>query len=123
MHEESLARALLRDVIALAASRPGMAVREVRVSVGEFSGVDAELFREAFARVSHGSPLEGAGLTVERVPLAAACPACGREFLVQRFRFVCPACGGRKVQVVRGEELRLVSVTVAEVAEVAEVSP
>lgn len=123
MHEESLARALLRDVLALAGSWPGQAVREVRVSVGEFSGVEAELFREAFVRVSRGSLVEGADLNVQRVPLEGRCRRCGREFIVQRFRFVCPACGGREVQVVRGEELLLESLTVSKAAEVTEGIP
>ena len=123
MHEESLARALIRDVLALAASWPGQAVREVRVSVGEFSGVEAALFREAFVRVSRGSPVEGAGLRVQSVPLEGRCHRCGREFVVQRFRFVCPACGGREVQVIRGEELLLESLTLSEASEATEGTP
>lgn len=115
MHELSLARALLRHVEELRIRHGGGGIRSARVSVGEFSGVDAELLRIAFGRSTVGTCLHGAELLVEQVPLEARCGDCGTEFAVSGFRFVCPDCGGRTTEVVRGEELMLESVTFEEV--------
>jgi hydrogenase nickel incorporation protein HypA/HybF len=115
MHELSLARALLRQIEELRASRSSGTVRSARISVGEFSGVDAELLQLAFGRSTQGTSLECAQLVVETVPLEAHCRDCRTQFPVLQFHFVCPGCGGRATEVVRGEELMLESVTFEEV--------
>jgi hydrogenase nickel incorporation protein HypA/HybF len=61
-----------------------------------------------------GTPMEGARLSIERVPLEARCAVCEHEFPVRTFRFVCPHCEARDVWIVRGEELMLETLTLAE---------
>jgi hydrogenase nickel incorporation protein HypA/HybF len=114
MHELSLARALLRQVEELRQSHRAAGVRTVRVSVGEFSGVEADLLDTAFCHLTEGTPLEGARLSIERVPLEARCTVCKHEFAVRGFRFFCPRCDARDVRIVGGEELMLESLTLAE---------
>jgi hydrogenase nickel incorporation protein HypA/HybF len=114
MHELSLARALLRQVEELRQSHRADGVRTVRVSVGEFSGVEADLLSSAFCELTEGTPMEGARLSIERVPLEARCAVCEHEFPVRTFRFVCPHCEARDVWIVRGEELMLETLTLAE---------
>ena len=114
MHELSLARALLRQVEELRQSHHAGRLRSVRVSVGEFSGVDADLLDAAFCQLANGTPLEGTQLSIERVPLEARCGKCELDFLVYAFRFVCPHCAARDVEIIRGEELMLETLTLAE---------
>jgi hydrogenase nickel incorporation protein HypA/HybF len=89
-------------------------VRTVCVSVGEFSGVEADLLDTAFCQLTEGTQMEGARLSIERVPLEARCTVCEHEFPVHAFRFVCPRCEARNVRIVRGEEVMLESLTLAE---------
>jgi hydrogenase nickel incorporation protein HypA/HybF len=114
MHELSLARALLRQVEELRQSHRAAGVRTVCVSVGEFSGVEADLLDSAFCQLTQGTPVEGARLSINRVPLEARCTACEHEFTVHAFCFVCPRCEARDVRIVRGEELMLETLTLAE---------
>lgn len=114
MHEISLARALLRQVEELRLSHRAAGVRSVRVSIGDFSGVEADLLESAFCQLTQGTPAEGADLSIERVPLAARCAVCEHEFPVQAYHFVCPRCDARDVRIVRGEELMLETLTLAE---------
>ena len=111
MHERSLARALVRQVEAVAVANHGPRVRCVRVSVGEFSGVDADLLESAWRESSDGTSLQGVPLALARVQVEGRCGQCREEFEIVGFRFVCPRCGSRSVDVVRGEELMLESVT------------
>lgn len=111
MHEYSLARALLRDVAVHAAASPGGSVRAITVSIGEFSGIEAELLRSAFEELREQTCASAAELRINCVDLIAVCCRCGLEFPVESFRFVCPDCAHHEVQVVRGDELRLESLT------------
>lgn len=111
MHEESLVRRLLRDLDALAVRHAATRATLVRLQVGEFSGVDPELIRLAFERLSANTVADRAVLEVRRIPLAARCSTCAKTFPVAGFRFRCPDCPGTEVEIVGGEELLLESVT------------
>jgi hydrogenase nickel incorporation protein HypA/HybF len=110
MHERSLVRALLRQVEAIAEEHAPSRVVGIRVRIGEFSGVEAELLRSAYEELSAETMLEAAELTVDRVPLEAVCRQCGETFCIARFRFECPNCGGAQLTISGGEELLLESV-------------
>jgi hydrogenase nickel incorporation protein HypA/HybF len=114
MHERTLVRALLKQVQQLQAEQAAERVLAVRVSVGEFCGVEADLFRSAFDELVDDSPISGALLELRVVPLEARCSSCSCEFAVANFRFQCPRCNEARVNVVRGEGLVLESVTLEE---------
>lgn len=111
MHEQSLAKALLRQVGEIAQQHAASRVTEVKLIVGEFSGVELELLKLAIVRQAESGPLCGARLSLQRAPLVAHCGDCSRQFPVQNYTLQCPTCGLRNVVVVQGEELVLESVT------------
>lgn len=110
MHEQSLVRALLKQVEAVRLEHDGRTVSEVRVEMGPLSGVEPLLLAAAFEQLVSQSAAAGATLVIDEVPLLAECASCSREFEVQDFVFRCPACGG-SVRVTRGDEFQLVSVS------------
>ena len=114
MHERSIVRALLKQVHELQTERKAGRVVAVRVSVGEFSGVEADLLRSAFDDLVDDSPICGAQLELRVVPLEASCSSCSCEFAVVNFQFKCPRCDDSQVDIVRGEGLMLESVTLEE---------
>ena len=107
MHEYSLARALLRQVEEIVRREGAGCVRSVGVTIGEFSGVDPDLLQMAFRDLSERSLAVNSVLLIEKVALEARCETCSNEFLVERFRFVCPQCESRSVEITRGEEMML----------------
>lgn len=114
MHERSLIRSLLRQVEALAAENGRCRVVEIRVRIGEFSGVETELLRFAYDELVQDTSLRGAELIVEQVALEAVCHQCNNKFRIDRFRFACPKCGGAKLTICGGEELLLESFSLQE---------
>ena len=114
MHERSLVRALLRQVEALAARHAPNRVIGIRVRIGEFSGVEPELLATAYDALVEQSMLQGAELTIERVPLEAICQHCGQQFHIDKYRFECVSCGSAQLTISGGEELLLDSVTMEE---------
>jgi hydrogenase nickel incorporation protein HypA/HybF len=111
MHEFSLVTALLNQVGELMRQQQADRVISIRVNVGEFCGVDPELFRIAYDILVDTSPVHGAQLRLEQVPLESRCGNCGHEFGNEYFCFVCPACKSKDVTIVRGEDLVLESLT------------
>ena len=114
MHERSLVKALLRQVEDLAAEHPGSHVVSIRVRIGEFSGVEPELLASAYHDLVSDTPLHGAVLDLEQVPLEAVCEQCGSQFRIERFNFQCDICGSIKLTIRGGEEMLLDSVTMEE---------
>lgn len=114
MHERSLVRALLRQVESLAADHPENRVVQVRIRVGEFSGVEPELLAMAYDDLIGETPFHSAELTLERVPLEAMCESCGQSFRIERFQFQCNTCGSLRLSLQGGEELLLESVVMEE---------
>ncbi len=79
MHEYSLVGALVRRVEEEARRREATAIHALRVSLGELSGVDPELFRTAYETFRGGTLCAGAELELWVVPATWSCPRCGVE--------------------------------------------
>ena len=77
MHEYSIVRALLDQVEAEARARRAVAVRRLKVRIGELSGVEPDLLATAFETFRETTICAGAELEIVPVPLAWACPSCG----------------------------------------------
>ena len=114
MHEVSLVRQLLNQVAAVAAEHGCAQVEEFLIEIGPLSGVEPLLVRSAYEQLTAGSADPHAMLAINEVPLESVCDCCNRTFIVERFRIVCPQCGSSNVRIVRGDECRLVSVTIHE---------
>jgi hydrogenase nickel incorporation protein HypA/HybF len=111
MHEYSLMRGLLKQVDEMRCQNRADYVVSIKLTVGEFSGIEADLMTSAFEELSLGTALEGASLELTRTSLAARCMNCDADFPIQNYRFICPACGSVSVTICQGEELLLESVT------------
>ena len=106
MHE----LALTQSVVDLVAERtPGRQVVSVRVQVGLLSGVVPDAMAFAFDLVTAGTPLEGATLVLDEVRGRIRCRACGTESTTTDLLLLC-GCGSADVEVVAGQELRVLSV-------------
>lgn len=112
MHEQSLVRALLRQVDRTRRAAGGGQVVGVRVSLGPLSGVEPLLVQNAFAILAPETLGAQVELTIEMVALSAVCRGCEHEFQMPDFDFRCPRCGGRAVRVTGGDAFQLVSVEV-----------
>ena len=80
MHEYSLVEALVRRVEEEARQRSAIAIHGLRVTIGELSGVEPELFRTAYETFREGTLCEKTPLEIVRCPADWACPSCGRTF-------------------------------------------
>jgi len=111
VHELSIAQAIV-DVASRHAGESRVA--RVYVRVGHLRQVVPSALEFSFELCAHGTPVEGAALELEEVPVAVTCRSCGAESEPGGFPLACGACGGLGVEVVQGEELQVESLELEE---------
>ncbi|MFI4850045.1 MAG: hydrogenase maturation nickel metallochaperone HypA [Gimesia chilikensis] len=112
MHERSLVQTLLNQVQQVVDADGGGVVKEIQVQVGDLSGVEPLLFEAAFAELVTEWFSQECRLVLDIVPVKAECRLCGQCFEVQDYEFLCPACGTGPVEVIQGDQVKLMSITV-----------
>jgi len=113
MHELSIADALVQIVVRHAEGRP---VARVQIMLGDLRQASPAAIEFAFELVAQGTPAEGALLDIERVAVGGRCRACGADGEHAGLPLICAACGGWEIDVLRGEELRVEWLELAEPA-------
>lgn len=107
MHEMSLCQELARLIAERAAADGFSRVRRVVLDIGALSHVMPEAMAFGFDVATRGGPAEGALLEIRRPPGTAWCTDCAASRAIAARGDACPACGGHKVLVTGGDDLRL----------------
>ncbi|MBF0202420.1 MAG: hydrogenase maturation nickel metallochaperone HypA [Desulfamplus sp.] len=115
MHEMGVARQMAD--IALE-SIPGNVVNprveKLYLRIGKLAAVVKESLEFCFEIITRDTPLEGAELVIESVPVKVLCRACFHEWQVDGPVFTCPACKDGAVEILSGRELEITSMELAE---------
>ncbi|WP_278469115.1 hydrogenase maturation nickel metallochaperone HypA [Gimesia maris] len=111
MHERSLVQNLLKQVGQIVADQGGGRVSEIYVQAGEMSGIEPLLFASAFEEMVADVFSSECRLKLELVPVTAVCTHCQHQFEVVDFQFHCPECQSGSVDVIQGDRLQLMSIT------------
>lgn len=112
MHELAITEGILEAAVPAAKKNGAKKILEIRLRIGELSGVFPECVREYFELLSAGTIAEGAEITVERIPVTVKCPDCGYDGTVDRRRAACPRCGGIHFTITGGREYYVESLKV-----------
>ena len=111
MHEMSITQGII-DICEQHAG--GRRVLSVDVEIGELSSVVPESIEFCFEACSQGTLLEGARINIIRIPGRGKCLDCGADTPLPALFGACQRCGGYRVKVVSGEELRVREIEVDE---------
>jgi hydrogenase nickel incorporation protein HypA/HybF len=111
MHELSIAQAIV-DVSAR--NCHGARVTRVYVQIGHLRQVVPSALAFSFHLCADGTPVEGAQLEVQPIPVAVTCRRCEQRSEPEGFPLACRVCGDLAVTVVRGEELLVESLELEE---------
>lgn len=107
MHEMSLAESVLQIIEDAANAQNFSKVKTVILEIGQLAAVEPEAMRFCFDAVIAGSIAEGATLEIIDTPGAGWCPQCAASVPVTEQIGTCPQCGGFRVQVTSGTEMRV----------------
>ena len=107
MHEMALTESMVEIALEEARKAGAKRIGRIVLDVGALSAVEPEAMMFCFSAVSAGTAAEGAELEIERVEGAGLCLDCKKTVpLSERFG-QCPECGGYRVAVTKGDELRI----------------
>lgn len=115
MHEMGIAM----QIIEIASSSipeelAGTPIKHVNLRIGKLSAVVPSSLSFCFEIASKDTPLEGAKLKVEEVPVEAMCNECNNKFTIENTEFSCPKCKSGDLEILAGRELDIASIEIAE---------
>ncbi len=113
MHEMSLAEGVLQLIEDAARREKFATVTTVWLEIGQLSSVEPEAMKFCFEAVVRGSIAEGAQLEIISTPGIGWCIVCSKTVPLGEIFGACPQCGGHRVQVTGGREMRLKELEVA----------
>jgi hydrogenase nickel incorporation protein HypA/HybF len=109
MHELSVAR----NIIEIVEMHTSEQVLEMEMDIGTLSGVIPESLQFALEISTRGTILEGAKIKMNVIPAEARCLDCDHVFKADDLYTACPKCQGLRYEIIRGKELRVVTINVA----------
>lgn len=108
MHEMALCESIVQLLQEQAAGPERYrSVKTVRLEIGQLAGVELAALRFGFDVVSRGTLAENARLEIIERPGQAYCFSCENSVVVRRRFDPCPGCGGYRLQVTGGDQLRV----------------
>jgi len=107
VHELSLSNGMLDIIQRQALEQRFARVRVVRLEIGALSCVEPDALAFCFESVTRGSVAEGAALDIVTVAGDAWCWDCEAGVSLFRRGEACARCGGYRLQVRNGEQIRL----------------
>ena len=110
MHELATTQSLVQICTEAAAREGFKKVKEIRLHIGAYSGIEPNYLREFFPYVSKDTVCEDAELVCEMVPGNLRCNDCGYEGQAGKI-YECPRCGG-SIRLISGREFFVDSLAV-----------
>ncbi|MCG3138261.1 MAG: Hydrogenase maturation factor HybF [Phycisphaerae bacterium] len=115
MHELYLAQELLNQVLQSVSDHPDAKVCAVEIEVGPMKQIVLEAMELAWRSVVEGSLADQSVLHQVEVPITAQCRNCTRTFEAAIDSYQCPECRQADVQIMKGHEIILKSITLEEI--------
>lgn len=112
MHELTVAENIISIVNTEAVKAGCNNVSEVCLEIGLLAGIEYAALDFALEVLAPGTVMESAAITIEKPGGTGKCNNCGSEFPFEIFMGSCLKCGSTDLAVIRGNELRVKSITI-----------
>ena len=115
MHEMGIALQIVE--IATASLPPDLGearVAAVNLKIGQLAAVVPESLRFCFEVAIKDTPLAGAKLAIEDIPVVAKCNDCDAQWTIDEPVFVCQKCQSGSLEILSGRELDVESIEIAQ---------
>ncbi len=107
MHEVGIAQEIFKIITSETEKAEASSVKEVKIVIGEFTGVVKEALEFAFDVIKRNSVAENAVFIIEIEKLKTKCRDCGEFFFgKEEANFLCPKCGGA-LKILAGKEMKI----------------
>ena len=115
MHEMGIAMQIIEIATAsIPEDMENARVERVNLKVGKLAAVVPESLRFCFEIAAKDTPLSGAVLHIDKIPIVAICRECRAEWTINEPAFRCRACESGSIDIVSGRELDIESIEIAD---------
>ncbi|MGD2187448.1 MAG: hydrogenase maturation nickel metallochaperone HypA [Desulfobacterales bacterium] len=115
MHEMGIALQIVEIATgSLPADLGGARVAAVNLKIGKLAAVVPESLRFCFDVAVKDTPLAGAHLVIEEIPVVARCKDCNTQWTIDEPVFICKTCKSGSLKILSGRELDIESIEVVE---------
>lgn len=115
MHEMGIALQIIEIATAsIPQSDNPVQVETVNLKVGKLAAIVPESLRFCFEIAAKDSPLSGAALHIEEVPIQARCKDCEAQWTIDKPVFRCQVCASGSLDIISGRELNIESIEIAD---------
>jgi len=115
MHEMGIALQIVDIAVASIPPDAGnVRIEKVNLKIGKLAAVVPDSLRFCFEIAVKDTPLDGAVLAIEELPVVARCRDCNHQWTIGSPAFTCPNCGSGALEIISGRELDIESIEVAQ---------
>jgi hydrogenase nickel incorporation protein HypA/HybF len=107
MHEMALTESVVEIALQEMSRAGARRLKRIVLDIGRLSAVEPEAMRFCFAAIAAGTAAEGAELAIEEAPGAGWCLDCARAVALEERYGPCPECGGFRVQMTSGDQMKI----------------
>lgn len=108
MHELSIVQDIIEIIQAELPRHNLTKVESISLRIGEMRQVVPDALYFGFECLSKNTPLEGAEVKIENIPIKGRCKNCYHEFILENWLDSCQNCGQNHVEIISGKELEIV---------------
>jgi len=112
MHELAVTQSILTIALENAQKVDAKQITGINLQIGQMASLVDDSIQFYWDILSEGTIAIGAKLNIERVPIEMRCFDCGNLFSPSPDTFDCPKCNSIRVQVIQGDEMRVISIDV-----------
>ncbi|MBU0744427.1 MAG: hydrogenase maturation nickel metallochaperone HypA [Gammaproteobacteria bacterium] len=110
MHELKIIQDIFPMLEKVAKDNHLKSINKVTLGVGKLRQVQTDFLQFAFATVAKDTIAKGAELIIKIIPITVFCDSCKKQFNLEEHVYVCPKCGGVRLEILTGKEIIIESV-------------
>jgi hydrogenase nickel incorporation protein HypA/HybF len=115
MHEMGIAQQLVTIALdAIPDDIENPRVEKMNLRIGKLAAVVVHSLSFCLEVLTRDTPLEGAELIIDEVPVCLHCESCNHEWQTDTPAFGCPACKTGQVTMMSGREIEISSIEVTD---------
>jgi hydrogenase nickel incorporation protein HypA/HybF len=89
-------------------------IEKINLKIGKLAAVVPDSLRFCFGIAVKDTPLAGAELAIQELPVVARCRDCDTQWTIRSPAFTCKNCGSGSLEILSGRELDVESIEIAQ---------
>ena len=115
MHEMGIALQIIEIATdSIPADAGDVRVEKINLKIGKLAAVVPDSLRFCFDVAIKDTPLDGAELVIQELPVMARCKDCDTHWTIDSPAFTCENCNSGSLEILSGRELDIESIEIAQ---------